>query len=199
MLRNGFTAVSGLFVDRPTLLEFLAQLDEAFLRPGRLYLIGETTQLFEGWRDWTDQIEFAAEVDEEDRPAFAKAVQTVQTRRAVQVLEESPADVIPLPAGHEQRARPAEMPQAQREIGLRIFHFDPYSVAFRFIARGDEQDYRLGLNYLEHGWVTVEEMNAMLVDLLPQFTFGSIQQDPAEFRRKYKGLLQMWRSGCERE
>ena len=191
--------MSGLFIDRSTLLEFLAQLDETFSRRGRLYLIGETTQLFEGWRDWTDQIEFAAEVAEEDRPTFAKAVQTTQTRRAVRVLEESPADVIPLPAGYEQRARPIEIPEANREVGLRISHFDPYSVAFRFIARGDEQDYRVGLNYLEHGWVTVEQMDALLVDLLPQFTFGSIQQDPAEFRRKYKGLLQMWRSGCERE
>jgi hypothetical protein len=37
-------------------------------------------------------------------------------------------------------------------------------------------------------------MNALLVDLLPQFTSETIQQDPAEFRRKYKGLLQMWRA-----
>ena len=70
--------MSGPFVDRSVLLEFLVQLDETFLRPGRLYLIGETTQLFEGWRDWTDQIEFAAEIAEEDRQTFGNAVQIVQ-------------------------------------------------------------------------------------------------------------------------
>lgn len=186
--------MSGLFLNRSTLLDFLARLDETFLRPGRLYLIGETTQLFEGWRDWTDQIEFAAELAEKDRSAFAKALQTVQTTRAVSVLEESPASVIPLPAGHEQRARPIERPDPNGGNGLKIFHFDPYSVAFRFIARGDEQDYRVALSYLEHGWVTVAEMNEMLDELLPNFNFESIQQDPAEFRRKYKGLLQMWRT-----
>jgi len=37
-------------------------------------------------------------------------------------------------------------------------------------------------------------MGGLLDDLLPQFTKESIAQDPAEFRRKYRGLLQMWRS-----
>ena len=184
--------ISRLFVDRFTLLEFLVQLNETFTRPGRLYLIGETTQLFEGWRSWTDQIEFTAQVANEDKAAFAKAVQAVQTIRAVQVLDESPAEIIPLPAGFEQRARSVEIPEPNREDGLRIFHFDPYSVAFRFIARGDEQDYRIVLNYLQRGWVTVEELNGMLDALLPKFTFEVIQQDAAEFRRRYKGLLQMW-------
>ena len=86
--------MSRLFVDRSTLLEFMVQLNETFTRPGRLYLIGETTQLFEGWRGWTDQIEFTAQVANEDKAAFAKAVQAVQTIRAVQVLDESPAEII---------------------------------------------------------------------------------------------------------
>jgi hypothetical protein len=64
-------------------------------------------------------------------------------------------------------------------------------VAFRFIARGDEPDYHLVLTYVEHGWITLEEMKARLAALLPRFTAETIQQDPAEFRRKYKGLLQM--------
>ena len=186
--------MSGSFVDRSVLLEFLVQLDETFFRPGRLYLIGETTQLLEGWRTWTDQIEFAAETAEEDRQAFGTAVQTVQNRLTIHVLEESPVDVIPLPVGYEQRARPIELPEVKGEGCLSLLHFDPYSVAFRFLARGDEQDYRTVLSYLEHEWVTVEEMDAKLGDLLPKFTSETIQQDPAEFRRKYKGLLQMWRA-----
>ena len=40
---------------------------------------------------------------------------------------------------------------------LALYHFDPYSVAFRFIARGDEPDYHLVLTYLQHGWMPVEE------------------------------------------
>lgn len=50
------------------------------------------------------------------------------------------------------------------------------------------------LTYVEHGWVTLEEMNERLEALLPRFTSETIQQDPAEFRRKYKGLMQMARA-----
>ncbi len=71
-----------------TLEAFLARLGLAFDRPARVYLVGETTQVFEGWREW----------------------------------------------------------------------------------------------------------NALLASLLPRFTSETLQQDPAEFRRKFKGLLQMWRA-----
>ncbi|MGH6692633.1 MAG: hypothetical protein ACREF4_18345, partial [Gammaproteobacteria bacterium] len=62
------------------------------------------------------------------------------------------------------------------------------------LARGDEDDYRTGLTFLRQGWMTVAEMDALLTELLPRFTRETIAQDPAEFRRKYRGLLQMWRA-----
>jgi hypothetical protein len=68
-------------------------------------------------------------------------------------------------------------------------------VAFRCLARGDDPDYRTVLRYLRHGWMTLEEMDALLEETLPRFTRETLAQDPAEFRRKYRGLCQMWRSG----
>ncbi len=141
-----------------------------------------------------EKIEFTAEVSSEDRQAFEETVRNVRSQLDVEVLDESPADIIPLPIGHEQRARPVGTYSAEASDNLQIYHFDPYSVAFRFMARGDEQDYQLVLNFLQHEWLTLEKMDAMLYELLPRFTFETIQQDPAEFRRKYKGLLQMWRA-----
>jgi hypothetical protein len=65
------------------------------------------------------------------------------------------------------------------------------------VARGDEPDYRTVLRYLRHGWMTLETMDRLLEETLPRFTRETIAQDPAEFRRKYRGLTQMWRA--ERE
>lgn len=178
-------------VDRAAVAAFLARLDETFAQPGRLYLVGETTQVFEGWRPWTPRLEFAVEVAPEHRAAFDRAVREVQRGLGIEVLEESPADLIPLPDGYEGRARPVGSAAAAR---LRAYHFDPYSVALRYIARGDEPDYHLVLLFLRHGWVELDEMDRLLADLLPRFTSETIQQDPAEFRRKYKGLLQMGRA-----
>lgn len=185
------------YATRETLTAFIDALDAAFARPGRLYLIGETSQVFEGWREWTTQIEFTAEVADADRDRLARAVAELEQQFAVPVLDEFPGDVIPLPNHFDRRARPATpTPRsgAHAPRHLALYHFDPCSVAFRFIARGDEPDYHLVLMYLQHGWLTVEEMDARLCELLPRFTARTIQQDPAEFRRKYDGLLQIWRA-----
>ena len=49
-------------VTRATLVQFISRLDAAFARPGRVFLIGESTHVYEGWRAWTRQIEFTADV-----------------------------------------------------------------------------------------------------------------------------------------
>jgi hypothetical protein len=178
------------YVTRTVLEHFIARLDREFGRPGRLYLVGETTQVFEGWRPYAPFIEFTADVAAEDRTAFSRVARGLADDLGVSGIEEWPGDVIPLPEGYEGRARSAAAGAAPQHLAL--YHFDPYSVAFRYIARGDEPDYHLVLTYLEHGWMTMEEMKERLDALLPRFTAETIQQDPAEFRRKYKGLLQMW-------
>ncbi len=176
-------------VDRATIETFLTRLGAEFSRPGRLYLIGETTQVYEGWRERTPRLVFAVEAAPEDRLAFDEILRQLLAQMGIEAFEEAPGDVIPLPAGHAARAR-----SAGRFGALEVYHFDPYSVAFRLIARGDEPDYHAILAFLRHGWLTVAEMNALLADILPRFTDETIQQDPAEFRRKFKGLLQMWRA-----
>ena len=186
--------MKSVYATQATLSDFLARLDASFARPGRLYLIGESTQVFEGWRPWSSQIEFTARVAQQDRADFSLIVENLQREHAVVVVEESPEQLIPLPEGYEERARPA----SGELTHLELFHFDPYSVAFRFVARGDEPDYHLVLTYLERGWVTLDEMDSLLADLLPRMTMETIAQDPAEFRRKYKGMTQMWHAVAPR-
>jgi len=148
-----------------------------------MWLVGDTSQLWEGWVGQAPAVHLAAA-----DPAARSAVIAAAASLGVALLLESPGEVIPLPAGSATRHRPVAAAPG-------IFHFDPYSVAFRCLARGDEPDYRTVLRYLRHGWMTVEEMDGLLEDVLPRFTRETIAQDPAEFRRKYRGLCQIWRSG----
>lgn len=171
-------------VTRDLLCNFLARVAECFGRAGIVYLIGETSQVYASWRDWTAQVDLASEVS--DPSSFRVSLEAVARQLNIAVTDEYPGDLIPLPDGHERRTRPAGA------FGnLEIRHFDPYSTAFRFLARGDEPDYHLVLTYLKHKWIDKDEMDRHLATLLPRFTVETIQQDPAEFRRKYKGLLQM--------
>jgi hypothetical protein len=192
-----------LRLTRAAVMGLITRLDESLAHPGRLYLIGETTQVVEGWRAWTTQVEFLSEVAPEDQGILTRSVRSLREQAGVALFDESPAEVIPLPGGYEARHREVEGWAGERgpDTGkgpslrrLSLFHFDPYSVALRFIARGDEPDYHMVLVFLEQGWISVEEMDVLLAGWLPRLTAETIQQDPAEFRRKYTGLLQMWRT-----
>lgn len=185
--------MTGSLVTRFVLEDFLAAAAHSYAasapgqgRAGRLFLLGETSQVLEGWRSWTDAVRLYADV--EYRPEWNAAAAHATAQFGVAIEQEFPGDLIPLPAGFEQRHRPV---RDLSDSGLSLWHFDPYSVAFRHVARGDEPDYHIVLAYVKHGWIDREEMGERLTMLLPEFSMETIAQDPAEFRRKYKGLLQM--------
>ena len=177
-------------IDRAAVMGFLNRVDRLFGKRGRVFLVGETSQLIEGWRPWVGEVELTAEAAEPltDGPGLRRALEAARRETDLPVVLESPAEVIPLPDGWEGRARPVASPTEW----LEVCHFDPYSVSFRYLARGDEPDYHLILRYLSHGWITEAEMARLLEATLPRFTAETIAQDPAEFRRRSKGLLQMW-------
>jgi hypothetical protein len=83
--------------------------------------------------------------------------------------------------------------------GLLVQHFDPYSVVLRLVARGDEPDYVVALEYLKKGWVDLARLETLLADVVPRFTNETLAQDPAEFRRKFRGLRQLYASEMEHQ
>ena len=123
---------------------------------------------------------------------LGEAVREAARALGVDVVWESPADVIPLPAGWEERSLPATIGQGGTGNALELRHFDPYSVVLRLIARGDEPDYVAALEYVLHGWVEPARLEGLLAEVVPRMTNQTLAQDPAEFRRKFKGLRQLY-------
>jgi hypothetical protein len=153
--------------------------------PARLYLVSRTSHLAEGWCEKVPELELAGDAPLRD------AVHDASRALGVAVVWESPADVIPLPAAFEERSRPASV--ADEGGGrLEVSHFDPYSVVLRLIARGDEPDYVAALEYVLHGWVDPATLEGLLAEVVPRMTNETLAQDPAEFRRKFKGLRQLY-------
>ena len=89
-------------------------------------------------------------------------------------------------------ARPAKIGPGGSENALELRHFDPYSVVLRLIARGDEPDYVAALQYVLHEWVEPARLEGLLGEVVPRMTTQTLAQDPAEFRRKFKGLRQLY-------
>jgi hypothetical protein len=177
-------------VTRPRLQRLLAAVAERLRGPARLLLVGDSALVAAGLQEWTDRLVYTADAGE---PAgLVPAIREAASLEGVVVAHESPADVLPLPEGFDGRARALE--GVAPSAALEVLAFDPVSVAVRLVARGDEPDYRTVLSFLRHGWVTMDHLERALAEVLPRFSEDRIQQDPAEFRRKFKGLQQMWRS-----
>ncbi len=170
--------------------ELMAAVEDRLSSAARLYLVGESSLVVEGWREWTDQVVYTAEGA--DLAQLTQTIEAVASQQGIRLVCESPADIVPLPHGHESRAHRWEIPGRSSPTRLDLYHFDPYSTAIRLIARGYEPDYSVVLGFLGLGWIQVSELDRQLAELLPKFSAETLQQDPAEFRRKYKGLRQMW-------
>ncbi len=179
-------------IDRTSVLNYFERIDLAVDSSSAVYVTGETSLVVEGWKPWTGAITICLNPGNEGT-RLVQSLRSVAEELDATLVIEHPGDVIPLPGGYQDRARPIDGSHWSRDIRLNLYHFDPYSVSFRAIARGSEPDYHLVIQFLEHGWCLVDEMETRLIDLLPAFSFETIQQDPAEFRRRYSGLMQMWR------
>ncbi len=166
-----------------------APLPDGSSRTWSLYLVAGTSHLAEGWRDRVPQLELAG--DSDGAGVLGDAVREAGAALDLRVVWESPADVIPLPPGWSERARPVRAGLAGAGGPLEVLHFDPYSVVLRLVARGDEPDYVVALEYQRRGWVDLAQLETRLTAVVPRFTSETLAQDPAEFRRKFRGLRQM--------
>ena len=177
--------------------------------PARLYLVSRTSHLAEGWCDRIPALELAGDAyfrqgydGQAGGDDLGEAAREAGRALGVDVVWESPADVIPLPARWEERSLPATIGQGDPPApgvpartlrgDLEIRHFDPYSVVLRLVARGDEPDYVAALEYVLHKWVDPARLEGLLSEVVPRMTNQTLAQDPAEFRRKFKGLRQLY-------
>jgi hypothetical protein len=167
----------------------IAAVRRSVAAPARLYLVSRTSHLAEGWCDRVPAFELAGDAGGAE---LGEAVREAGRALGVDLVWESPADVIPLPVGWEERSRPAMIGQGGTGNALELRHFDPYSVVLRLIARGDEPDYVAALQYVLHEWVEPPRLEGLLGEVLPRMTSQTLAQDPAEFRRKFKGLRQLY-------
>lgn len=176
-------------VDQQRIEYFLQQLGKQFTKPGRVYLVGGTSMVYEGLRGQTLDIDLTFEIANEDHSLFIEVVRDLKEKLSLNVEEVSPADFIPLPSGYKERSQ-----FINRYGQLDIFHFDLYSAALSKIERGTEEDFADVLSLLQTGRLEIEKLNQYFNEILPRFAITSLKQDPVEFKQKFKSLTEMWRN-----
>ena len=173
-------------IDRQRIRQFLDELSKRFRRPVRIYLVGGSTLVYEELRDQTLDIDLAIDVAPEDHGVLMSAIRELKETLSVNVEEASPADFIPLPAGHDLRhifvARFGE---------IDVFHFDPYSTALSKIERGQTQDFEDVLALLESETIAWDRLVECYAEIRPRIGAESLKQDPVEFERNFRALERM--------
>ena len=181
-------------VDRQRIELFLQKIGRLFTRPGRIYLVGGTTMVYEGYRQYTLDIYISFEVADDDHSAFVSAVRELKETLALNIEEASPADFIPLPSGNKERSQ-----FIGRYGQLDVFHYDLFSTALSKIERGIESDFEDVLLLLQSGRLVSSRLADCFEEIMTRYAEASLKQDPVEFRRKFAILKQMWHvrsSGC---
>jgi hypothetical protein len=174
-------------VQRQRIERFLMELGRRFRGSGRIYLVGGTTMVYEGFRDQTLEVKLAFEFSSQYQTQFIEIVREVNQELNVIVKEVSPGDFIPLPAGYKDRCR-----FLGRFGNIDVFHFDPYSMALSKIERSTEEDFSDVLALLEADWIQIETLELHFQDILPRYATESLKADPREFQQKFEALKGMW-------
>ncbi len=176
-------------VDQQRIELFLRRLGQYFPKPGRIYLVGGTTMVYEGLRQQTLDIDLALEIADEDHSQFTFLVRRLKEQLSLNIEEASPADFIPLPAGYRERS-----PYVGRYGQIDVFHFDLYSTALSKIERGNQNDYADVLMLLEAGRIEMQKLSTYFDEIMQRYATESLKQDPDEYKQKFVALQQMWRN-----
>jgi len=168
---------------------FLRRLGDEFRGAGRLYLVGGTTLVLEGYRQQTIDLDIVFDVNPAQADEFVRVVRELKDRLNVNVEEASPADFIPLPAGYADRHV-----YVGRFGQLDVFHFDLYSVALSKIERGREGDYADVITLLQNGRLDWGRLEDYYREILPEMGRRSLKQDPEEFELNFRALAEQWRA-----
>lgn len=92
-------------VDAARINEFLTALGGRFHGRGRVFLVGGTCLVYEGFRAQTLDIDLTFDLHAGEHGTFVRVVQQLKHEMQINVEEASPAEFIPLPSGADQRAR----------------------------------------------------------------------------------------------
>lgn len=168
--------------DRERIERFLVRLGALAHQPGRIYLVGGTTMVYEGFRATTVDVDLLVEAD--DPTPIVTAIRGLKDALDINVEFASPRDFIPLPTGWRERSI-----YVGRYGALDVFHFDLYSVALSKIERGTERDFQDVVALVRGGRIDPAELDATFHEILPRIaTEGMAGMDPMVFEEHYRYL-----------
>jgi hypothetical protein len=176
-------------VNRERITIFLREVGERYHRSARLFLVGGTSLVYEGYRQRTLDVDLTLEVSADGHGELIRVLQEIRLSLDINIEEVSPGDFIPLPAGYSDRHL-----FIGRYGQVDVFHFDFYSTVLGKIERGQQQDLADVVALLDHGRIEWGRLEAMYREILPLMGQKSLRQKPRDFALNFGALEALWHS-----
>lgn len=166
---------------------FLRELGKRFRGTGRLFLVGGSQMVYEGFRRQTEDIDYVVQL-EGDHQEFTQAVRSLIREMNLSVESAGPGDFIPLPTGWEHRS-----PYIGRYGRIDVFTFDPISTALAKIERGATRDIDDTLALLASGIVALPDLERAYREIVPRLETEALRVDEVDFQRKFDAFIRLAR------
>ncbi|MDE3088859.1 MAG: hypothetical protein KGJ80_05700 [Chloroflexota bacterium] len=176
-------------VDRKRIEQFLQRLGERFRKPARVFLVGGTTMVFEGFRAQSLDIDLTFEVVPADHGEMIQTIRDLKDQLGFNVEEVSPGDFIPLAAGYRERAV-----FIARYGQIDAYHFDLYATALSKVARGTEEDLNDVLALLRAQRIDLVRLETYFEEIRPRVSTESLNQDVSQFDRNFQAMRRLWKA-----
>jgi uncharacterized membrane protein YccC len=153
-------AVDGIATNE--IMDFLRQLGERYRGAGTLFLLGGSALCMLGNPRRTLDIDYMTESPSDEAAELQAAIESLADELKLELEAVSFGEFIPLPRDADTR---------HRWIGqfgrLKVYVYDPYSIALSKVARGFEADLQDVLFLLRQDLITLEQLEAHVADALP--------------------------------
>jgi hypothetical protein len=160
---------------------FLTALAREAPHETRVFLVGGTSAVIEGWRDSTMDIDMVIQPESD---ALLRAIPALKERLNLNVELAAPDHFIPVPPGWESRS-----PEIRRIGNVTILHYDFTAQALSKIERGHVRDLADVHAMLSRGLITRSGLRAQYAQIEPDlYRYPAV--DPMSFKQALERLLE---------
>ena len=156
---------------------FMKRLGQVCRGKARVYLVGGSSAVLEGWRNSTLDVDLKIEGEAGEEDAVLKQVPGLKEELRINVELASPGDFLPELPGWRDRS-----PFIAQEGGITFFHYDFYAQALSKVERGHDKDLLDVREMLKRGLVEPRKALDLFGCIEPElYRYPAV--DPASLRK----------------
>jgi hypothetical protein len=174
-------------VTEQIIIEFLTRLGATYQSPAILYLLGGSALCLLGSPRRTEDIDYTFALPEEQLKDLEATIQQLADEMELE-LELAPIDeFIPLPLDADKRHQ-----SIGRYGNLRVYTYDPYSIALSKIARGFDADLEDILFLLNKDLIEMTQLEEFVTAAIPDALGFDIE--PQEMKQYFAEVQRLFKA-----